>query len=142
MSARTRTLLLLLLPGAGYLLVFFGAPLVGAILGSLTDRAGNSDARELCGDLRPPVYVDGCGSLWLARQPRSRHRRRAARGAAHRHVPGQALLRRHPRSLVVPSIVAAFVVLVLLDRGGLAHRWLDLVGIRLPRLVRDDWAVA
>jgi putative spermidine/putrescine transport system permease protein len=43
--------------------------------------------------------------------------------------------------LVVPSIVAAFIVLVLVDRGGMAHRWLGVLGISLPRMVRDPGGI-
>jgi len=43
--------------------------------------------------------------------------------------------------LVVPGIVAAFIVMTLFDRGGLAARVLTPIGIDLPKIVRDDWAV-
>jgi putative spermidine/putrescine transport system permease protein len=41
----------------------------------------------------------------------------------------------------VPGIVAAFLVLVVLDRGGMVSRLLTPLGIPLPRLVRDQWGI-
>jgi putative spermidine/putrescine transport system permease protein len=43
--------------------------------------------------------------------------------------------------LVVPSIVAAFVVMTLFDRGGVVSRVLAPLGLSLPQLVRDPWAL-
>lgn len=136
------TLLLLLAPGIGYLLLFFGIPLARVIAASFeTDRGGLPSLSAYATVLSTGVYRDGLiFSVWLAFAP--------TLVAALIGVPLAALLvRRFPGKnffgalykipLVVPSIVAAFVILILLDRGGLAHRWAALVGIGLPRLVRD-----
>jgi putative spermidine/putrescine transport system permease protein len=126
--------------------MFFGIPLASAVLGSFTDGTGSFPTlANYLTILNRPVYVDGLWfSLWLAVAPTAL--------AAIVGVPLAALLigkfpgkrffsATYKIPLVVPSIVAAFVVLVLLDRGGLAHRWAGLVGVQLPRLVRDDWGV-
>jgi putative spermidine/putrescine transport system permease protein len=43
--------------------------------------------------------------------------------------------------LVVPSIVAAFLVLTLVDRGGILPRAAEAVGLPFPRMVRDRAAI-
>jgi putative spermidine/putrescine transport system permease protein len=43
--------------------------------------------------------------------------------------------------LVIPSIVAAFLVLVMLDRGGMTSRVLAPLGLNLPKMVRDYWGM-
>ena len=43
--------------------------------------------------------------------------------------------------LVVPGIVAGFLVLVILDRGGMAARMIAPLGLSMPRLVRDEWGL-
>ena len=43
--------------------------------------------------------------------------------------------------LAVPGIVAGFIVLTLLDRGGIMQRILDPLGIGLPKMVRDPLAL-
>lgn len=132
----------LLAPGVGYLLLFFGLPLVRVILASVAPPSGwFPDLGAYATVLRTPIYREGLlFSLWLALAPTIL--------AIVVGVPIAALLvRQFPGKnvfgalykipLVVPSIVAAFIILVLLDQGGLAHRWAALVGLRLPRVVRD-----
>jgi putative spermidine/putrescine transport system permease protein len=43
--------------------------------------------------------------------------------------------------LVVPGIVAAFIVMILFDRGGEISRILKPLGVSMPKLVRDDWSL-
>lgn len=132
----------LLAPGVGYLLILFGFPLARVIAASLAAPAG------LLPDFDAYATVLGTGifregllfSLWLALAPTA--------VAVLVGVPLAALLVKsfpgknfigalYKIPLVVPGIVAAFIVLVLLDLGGLAHRWAALVGLGLPRTVRD-----
>jgi putative spermidine/putrescine transport system permease protein len=43
--------------------------------------------------------------------------------------------------LIVPSIVAAFLVLTMLDQGGILMRVFAQFGMGFPKLVRDPWAI-
>ncbi|CAN0653861.1 ABC transporter permease [Nitratireductor aquimarinus] len=145
---RLTTILLCLLPGVGYLLVFFGMPLVRVVVNSFSGRG--ADAASFTLDpwitlLTTPVYLDGLRfSVWLAIAPTALSLLIA--------LPLSALMQANETSrkffgslyripLVVPGIVAAFLVLVMLDRGGMASRILTPLGITLPRLVRDEWGL-
>lgn len=145
---RLTTILLCLLPGVGYLLVFFGMPLVRVVVNSFSGRG--ADAAGFTLDpwitlLTTPVYLDGLRfSVWLAIAPTALSLLIA--------LPLSALMQANETSrkffgslyripLVVPGIVAAFLVLVMLDRGGMASRILTPLGISLPRLVRDEWGL-
>jgi putative spermidine/putrescine transport system permease protein len=136
----------LLAPGLGYLLVFFGFPLLRVVVASLAPQAGwLPDLTNYATVLGTPIYREGLlFSLWLALAPTVL--------AVLVGVPLAALLVRtfpgknffgslYKIPLVVPSIVAAFIVLILVDRGGLAHRWAALVGVGLPRMVRDPGGI-
>jgi putative spermidine/putrescine transport system permease protein len=146
MSRRTSarvTLALLLLPGIGYLMLFFGLPLLRVIAGSLELSAENwtPNFQHYRTIVQTPIFVDGLWfSVWLAIAP--------TLFSVVIGVPIAALLvtkfpgknffgAMYKIPLVVPTIVAAFIVLVLVDRGGMAHRWLGVFGITLPRMVRD-----
>lgn len=146
--ASTLTLVLCLLPGVGYLAAFFGLPLVRVIYGSFTARQPTEEAFTLVtwGELfANPVYMDGLWfSLWLGIAPTL-----ASLVVA---IPLAALMQANETSrnlfgtlykipLVVPSIVAGFLVLVILDRGGMASRLATPFGLALPRLVRDQWGI-
>lgn len=143
-ARRQLPLLALLAPGAGFLLLFFGLPLVRALLGSFAPgSSGGSyptldNYREI---FTRPVFVDGIlYSLWLAIGPTVLAVLVGVPLAALlvRSYPGKAFFGAlYKIPLVVPGIVAAFLVLVLFDRGGLAHRWAALIGVELPRMVRD-----
>lgn len=149
MNRRTKqrlALLALLAPGVGYLMIFFGAPLARVVAASMAAPDGQAPQFSNYAEvLANPVYRDGLFfSLWLALAP--------TLVAVLVGVPLASLLvRRYPGKaffsalykipLVVPTIVAAFVVLILLDRGGLAHRWAAVIGVSLPRVVRDPAGV-
>ncbi|GAA2879954.1 putative spermidine/putrescine transport system permease protein [Aminobacter niigataensis] len=143
-KVKTATLLLCLLPGVGYLLALFGLPLVRVLSGSFTERGSEGPTlatwAELFGN---PVYMDGLWfSLWLGIAPTI--------VSLCISLPLSALMQANETSrklfgtlykipLVVPGIVAGFLVLVILDRGGMAGRLLAPLGVTMPRLVRDDW---
>lgn len=145
-KVKTSTLLLCLLPGGGYLLALFGLPLVRVMYGSFTERGTEGPTlatwAELFGN---PVYMDGLWfSLWLGIAPTI--------VSLFISLPLSALMQANETSrklfgtlykipLVVPGIVAGFLVLVILDRGGMAGRMLAPMGVTMPRLVRDDWGV-
>lgn len=142
------TLLLCLLPGLGYLVAFFGLPLVRVVYGSFTARQPVEEAFTVstyASLFANPVYMDGMWfSLWLGIAPTL-----ASLVIA---IPLAALMQANETSrnlfgtlykipLVVPGIVAGFLVLVILDRGGMASRLAAPLGIALPRLVRDQWGI-
>ncbi|WP_029075930.1 ABC transporter permease [Kaistia adipata] len=145
---RTPVLLLCLLPGVGYLTVFFGVPLVRVLVGSFSSNKPGESFPTLdtwATLFATPVYLDGLWfSIWLGLAPTvlsllvslplsalmlANERSRKLFGALYR-VP-----------LVVPGIVAGFLVLVILDRGGMAARLAAPLGLTLPRLVRDEWGL-
>lgn len=147
-KVKLTTLLLCLLPGVGYLLALFGLPLLRVLYGSFTSN--NPDASALTLDtwaqlLANPVYVDGLWfSLWLGVAPTI--------VSLIISLPLSALMQANETSrnlfgtlykipLVVPGIVAGFLVLVVLDRGGMASRMLTPLGVSVPRLVRDEWGI-
>jgi putative spermidine/putrescine transport system permease protein len=139
-------LLVLLLPGVGYLMMFFGIPLVRVIYGSFLSQNGAGFSLDTWASLfSNPVYMDGLRySVWLAVAPTV-----ASLVIA---IPLSALMQANETSrnvfgtlykipLVVPGIVAGFLVLIILDRGGMLSRLLQPLGIPMPRLVRDDLGV-
>jgi putative spermidine/putrescine transport system permease protein len=144
------TLLLLLLPGVGFLAVFFGAPLILALLSSFGIGVIGSGASGLTlrhyGELiETRAYREGLWfSLYLAAASTfiSLLISMPLAVALQRSFPGKrtfSILYKTP--LVIPAVVAAFLVLILLDRGGMVSRILLPFGILMPRLVRDPWAV-
>ncbi len=147
-KVKLTTLLLCLLPGVGYLLALFGLPLVRVVYGSFTSRDPGAAALTLdtwSQLLANPVFVDGLWfSLYLGIAPTI--------VSLIVSLPLSALMQANESSrnlfgtlykipLVVPGIVAGFLVLVILDRGGMATRLLTPLGIPMPKLVRDEWAV-
>jgi putative spermidine/putrescine transport system permease protein len=132
----------LLMPGIGFLMLFFGLPLIRVIIASVAPSQGwLPDFDAYAQVLFTPIYRQGLlFSLWLAIAPTMLAVIVGVPLAALliQYFPGKGFFGAlYKIPLVVPSIVAAFVVLILLDRGGLAHRWVALVGINLPRVVRD-----
>lgn len=139
-------LLALLAPGVGYLLIFFGVPLFRVVLASVSPSSGWLPRLHNYAEvLTTPVYREGLiFSLWLALAPTALAVVIGVPLAALlvRSYPGKAFFGAlYKIPLVVPTIVAAFVVLILLDRGGLAHRWAAVIGLSLPRVVRDPAGV-
>jgi putative spermidine/putrescine transport system permease protein len=145
-KVRTTTLLLCLLPGVGYLLALFGLPLARVVYGSFTSPPGAEDQGLTLASwlnlFSNPVYMDGLWfSLWLGIAPTV--------VSLFISLPLAALMQANETSrqlfgtlykipLVVPGIVAGFLVLIVLDRGGMASRLATPLGLTLPRLVRDD----
>jgi putative spermidine/putrescine transport system permease protein len=139
-------LALLLLPGVGYLLIFFGIPLLRVVYSSFTSKTMNGPGLDTWVSLfTNPVFMDGLGySVWLAVAPTVLSLAVA--------IPLSALMQANETSrnlfgtlykipLVVPGIVAGFLVLIILDRGGMLSRLLTPLGIPMPKLVRDDLAI-
>ena len=145
---RLSTLLLCLAPGVGFLMIFFGLPLVRVVLRSFSGRGPDDPAFTLDAWIAlfaNPVYRDGVWfSLWLGIAPTVTSLLVA--------LPLAALMQANKTSrklfgtlyripLVVPGIVAAFLVLVMLDRGGMMTRLLEPLGLSLPKMVRDPWGI-
>jgi putative spermidine/putrescine transport system permease protein len=139
-------LCLLLAPGVGYLLIFFGIPLARVLYGSFLTRDGAGLSLDTWVSLfANPVYMDGLRySIWLSVAPTVASLLIA--------IPLSALMQANETSrnlfgtlykipLVVPGIVAGFLVLIILDRGGMFSRLLQPLGITMPKLVRDDLGV-
>ncbi len=140
---------LLVLPSGGYLALFFGLPLLLAFLGSFGLYARGGDGgftlRHYADLFGTQAYRDGLVfSTYLAIVPTLVSLAISlplAMGLA-QTFPGRKLFNAlYKVPLVVPGIVAAFIVMTLFDRGGLAARLLTPIGIDLPKIVRDDWAV-
>lgn len=147
-KVRLSTLLLCLLPGVGYLIALFGLPLVRVVYGSFTSNVEGSPLLTLStwqALFANPVYMDGLWfSLWLGAAPTV--------VSLLISLPLSALMQANETSrnlfgtlykipLVVPGIVAGFLVMVILDRGGMAERLLTPFGLPMPRLVRDQWGI-
>lgn len=140
---------LLVLPSGGYLVLFFGLPLLLAFLGSfgLYARGGEGGftLQHYATLFGTRAYRDGLVfSTYLAIVPTlvSLALSLPLAVALAQTFPGRKLFNAlYKVPLVVPGIVAAFIVMTLFDRGGLAARVLTPIGIDLPKIVRDDWAV-
>ena len=142
------TLLACLLPGVGYLLLFFGLPLLNVIVSSFTSRTAGAAPVTLdtwVSLFANPVYMDGLWfSLWLGLAPTA--------VSLLISLPLSALMQANETSqklfgtlyripLVVPGVVAGFLILVILDRGGMASRLVAPLGLTMPKLVRDEWGI-
>jgi putative spermidine/putrescine transport system permease protein len=140
---------ILFVPAGGYLALFFGLPLLLAFLGGFGLFTRGADSGLTLEHYRTlfttQAYRDGLWfSTYLAIVPTVVSLALSLPLAvvlAQSH-PGQKLFGMlYKVPLVVPGIVAAFIVMTMFDRGGLAARVLAPIGIDLPKIVRDDWAV-
>lgn len=138
---------LFLLPGVGFLVALFGFPLLTALLGSFGILAGSSTftlkyyAKFFTSNVMwrglttsiyygvAPVVVTLLLAIGLALVLR-------------RHFLGRKLFNGlYKIPMAVPSIIASLMVLTLFEQGGFAERVLMPLGLRLPKLVRDEWGV-
>ena len=152
--------MLLLSPGIGYLIIFYGLPLLRALLGSvgLYSPTGQSSGLTLHWFAfifdNPAYRASFLFSLWLALGP--------VILSLIISVPLAALLQKtfigkksfealYKIPLAVPGIIVAFIVMTSVDKGGVLHRffnyavdpllpvqfaWLKL-GANWPKFVRD-----
>lgn len=140
-------LLLLLLPGAGFLAAFFGFPLLTSLMGSF-GLSGDHPAftlqfysrifgsavllRSLWTSLYygvVPVAVTLLLAIGLAL-------------ALRRHFAGRRLFNGlYKIPMAVPGIIVALLVLTLIEQGGFFDRLLMPLGLKLPKLVRDPWGI-
>jgi putative spermidine/putrescine transport system permease protein len=149
MKRRDLVLPALLAPGVGYLALFFGLPLALAFLSSIgvgtVGVASGLTLRHYVELFTNSVYRDSLRfSVYISVVPTVVSLLIAVplAVALQASFPGKRLFSTlYKTPLVVPSIVAAFIVMILFDRGGELSRMLTPFGLRLPKLVRDDWAL-
>jgi putative spermidine/putrescine transport system permease protein len=143
------SLLLLLAPGGGYLLLLFGYPLVTAVLSSFglytLGQKNELTARHYIDLFANPIYRDGLAiTIYIAFSSTLISLVLSIGFAAllRRTFPGRRFFNAlYKIPLAVPGIVAGFVVLTMFDRGGIMQRILDPLGVGLPRMVRDPFAI-
>lgn len=143
-SDRAR-LLLLLTPGVGYLLVFFGWPLLSALIGSFHMDDGSFTLQWYTRIFTRPSMLRGLSvSIYYGVAP--------VIVSLLASIPLALLLRRsflgrklfnglYKLPMAVPSIIVALMVIIVAERGGFLDRLLTPLGLGLPKLVRDDWGV-
>ena len=146
---RLMVIVLLLLPGVGFLVLFFGLPLMLALMSSLgIGTLGGSEGFTLQhyeSLFTHRAYRDGLiFSIYISVAPTLVSLVIAVplAVALQETFPGKSLFQAlYKIPLVVPSIVAAFIVMILFDRGGEISRLLLPFHMELPKLVRDPWAL-
>lgn len=146
---RSTTLVLLLLPGVGFLVLFFGLPLMLAFMSSLgigpLDQNQGFTLQHYTALFTDRSYRDGLFfSIYISVAPTLVSLAIAVplAVALQETFPGKAVFQAlYKIPLVVPSIVAAFIVMILFDRGGEISRLLLPFHMELPKLVRDPWAL-
>jgi putative spermidine/putrescine transport system permease protein len=140
-------LILLLVPGVGFLLLTFGLPLFWALQGSLGlgPDGGGFTLSHLASIFTEPRYRKGLGmSLYYAIAPTLLTLVVA--------IPMAMLLQReffgrklfnglYKLPLAVPAIVAAFMVMTVFEQGGFLDRVLMLFDLNIGKIVRDPWGI-
>lgn len=138
-------LLLLLTPGVGYLLLFFGWPLLSALIGSFHLDEGSFTLQWYTRIFTRPSMLRGLSvSIYYGVAP--------VVVSLLASIPLALLLRRsflgrklfnglYKLPMAVPSIIVALMVIIVAERGGFLDRLLAPLGLGLPKLVRDDWGV-
>lgn len=141
--------LVLLAPGVGYLLVFMCVPLAQVVLRGFGLLAIGEPShftlsfyREI---LANRIDRDSIGfSLYFALGTTVISLVLALVTSALLQVnfPGRSLISvLYKIPLVVPSLVAAFLVLTIIDQGGIIARAVARFGVEWPELVHDRWGV-
>ena len=144
-----RSIFLLLLPGVLFLTVFFGIPILWSLLSSLNDVSKGSgfhlSIQNYLNIFTKKIYRDGFFfSLYLSFVP--------IFVSLIISIPLASLLQKefigkkvfhilYKIPLVVPSIVSAFIILLLFDRGGWIQRVMNLTGGSFVPLVRDPFGI-
>ena len=138
-------LLALLAPGVGYLLVFFGSPLLSALLGSFRLEDGSFTLSLYERIFTRPSMIRGLTtSIYYGVMP--------VIVSLAASVPLALLIRKsffgrklfsglYKLPMAVPGIIVGLMVIVVFERGGFMDRLFAPLGIALPKLVRDDWGI-
>jgi putative spermidine/putrescine transport system permease protein len=136
---------LLLAPGVGYLLLFFGTPLATAFLASFRTDDGAFSLKwyglvasqpSMLRGLRTSIYLGVAPVVvsLLVSVPLSL--------AIRRHFLGRRLFSGlYKLPIAVPAIIVGLMLIVVFERGGFVDRAMAPLGISLPKLVRDDWSI-
>jgi putative spermidine/putrescine transport system permease protein len=138
-------LLVLLAPGVGYLLVFFGSPLLSALIGSFRLEDGSFTLSLYERIFTGPSMIRGLTtSIYYGVMP--------VIVSLAVSVPLALLIRKsffgrklfsglYKLPMAVPGIIVGLMVIVVFERGGFMDRLFAPLGITLPKLVRDDWGI-
>lgn len=139
-----------LAPGLLLIALLFGGPLLWSLLGSfgLAQAGGSFTLAHYAEVFTRPALQRGLGvSVYYGVAPvlPSLLVSIALALLMRRHFWGRRLFNGlYKLPMAVPGIIAALVVLTLVERGGFVARLLAPLapfGIALPRLVRDDWGL-
>jgi putative spermidine/putrescine transport system permease protein len=146
--SRNLQLLLLLAPGVVVLAVLFGYPLVEALAGSFGLGGGSGWAPTLAHYLdifrKPTTFRAFVMTVYYAVFPVLIALIFATPLAAliQQSFVGRKLFNGiYKIPIAVPAVVAAFMAMTLLEQGGFISRFLSILGIGMPRMVRDPWAI-
>ncbi|MBO9186925.1 ABC transporter permease [Rhizobium sp. L80/93] len=136
---------LLLAPGVGYLLLFFGGPLFSTFVGSFLNDDGVLTLQWYVRIFTRPSMLRGLKtSIYYGVAP--------VIVSILVSVPLALLIRRsflgrklfsglYKLPMAVPGIIVGLMVIVMFERGGFVDRIIAPFGLGLPKLVRDDWGV-
>ncbi len=142
---RRTQLLVLLTPGVGYLIVFFGGPLLSALIGSFRMEDGSFTLSFYERIFTRPSMIRGLRtSIYYGVMP--------VIVSLILSVPLALLIRKnflgrklfsglYKLPMAVPGIIVGLMVIVVFERGGFLDRLVAPVGLEMPKLVRDDWGV-
>lgn len=140
---RRTQLLILLTPGVGYLIVFFGGPLLSALIGSFRMEDGGFTLTFYERIFTRPSMIRGLRtSLYYGVMP--------VIVSLAFSVPLALLIRKnflgrklfsglYKLPMAMPGIIVGLMVLVVFERGGFLDRLVAPLGFEIPKLVRDDW---
>lgn len=147
LSANGQRLLIaiLLVPGVGYLALFFAGPLANVLAGSFLDDAGNLTLANYENIVTRPTLLRGLWtSIYYGTVP--------VVFTLAVSLPLALLLRRtfvgrrlfnglYKIPMAVPAVVVALMLLTVGEQGGILSRLLAPLGIAAPRIVRDEWGI-
>lgn len=147
MRQKPLDLVLLLVPGIGFLVLTFGLPLFWAVQGSLglgPDGDGFT-LTHLAGIATEPRTRKGLAmSLYYAIAPTLLTLVVAIPMAMllQKNFLGRKLFNGlYKLPLAVPAIVAAFMVMTVFEQGGFLDRVLMLADLNIAKIVRDPWGI-
>lgn len=142
---RRTQLLVLLTPGVGYLVVFFGGPLLSALIGSFRLEDGGFTLSFYERIFTRPSMIRGLRtSIYYGVMP--------VTVSLTLSVPLALLIRKnflgrklfsglYKLPMAVPGIIVGLMVIVVFERGGFLDRLVAPLGLEMPKLVRDEWGV-
>ncbi|WP_313557536.1 ABC transporter permease [Agrobacterium cavarae] len=145
LRARRVQLLVLLAPGVGYLIFFFGGPLSSALLGSFRLEDGSFTLSLYERIFTRPSMIRGLRtSIYYGVMP--------VIVSLAVSVPLALLISKsfigrklfsglYKLPMAVPGIIVGLMIIVVFERGGFLDRLVAPLGLELPKLMRDDWGI-